>query len=76
MNDNILSEETTSKKVQLSIQIDAELAEQIKNLTNEPSRVVENAIKEWLKGEKRQDDDLTRRFHRNPPVPPRGEWND
>lgn len=63
-------------KVEISIQIDAELLEQLRHLTNDPSRVIETAIKEWLKGERSRDDELTRNLQRNPPVPPRGEWND
>lgn len=76
MNKNSLSEERIGDKVEISIHLDSQLVEQIKHLTNNPSRVIESAVKEWLKGEKQQDDDLTRSFHRNPPVPPRGEWND
>ena len=71
-----MSSQRTSDKVEISIHIDAQMLEQIKHLTNDPSRVIETAIKQWLKGEREQDDDLTRSFHRNPPVPPRGEWND
>jgi hypothetical protein len=76
MNNNILSQDRGSEKVEISIHLDSELLEQIKHLTNDPSRVIETALKEWLKGERPQDDDLTRTFRRNPPVPPRGEWND
>lgn len=76
MNNNILSQGRATEKVEISIHLDSELLEQVKHLTNDPSRVIESALKEWLKGEKQQDDDLTRSFHRNPPVPPRGEWND
>lgn len=73
---NIVSEERANDKVEISIHLNSDLVEQIKHLTNDPSRVIETALKEWLKGERPQDDDLTRRFRRNPPVPPRGEWND
>ncbi|NES81944.1 MAG: type II toxin-antitoxin system CcdA family antitoxin [Moorea sp. SIO2B7] len=77
MNDNALHQERTADKVEVSIHLDSELLEQIKHLTNNPSRVIETAIKQWLKGEQRdRDDELTRTFRRNPPVPPRGEWND
>lgn len=72
------------EKVELSIQLDSEVVDQIKHLTNDPSRVIETALKQWLRGERgdagslsvRGADDLSRRFARNPPVPPRGEWND
>lgn len=76
MNNNTLSEGRSIDKVEISIHLDSELVEKIKHLTNDPSRVIESALKQWLKGEKPQDDDLTRTLHRNPPVPPRGEWND
>jgi hypothetical protein len=76
MNNNTLSQGHATDKVEISIHLDSELLEQIKHLTNDPSRIIESALKDWLKGERQQDDDLTRSFRRNPPVPPRGEWND
>jgi hypothetical protein len=76
MNDNILSEGRSKEKVEISIHLDPELAEKIQHLTNDPSKVIESALKQWLQGEKQQDGDLTRTLRRNPPVPPRGEWND
>jgi hypothetical protein len=63
-------------KVKVSIDLDSEVLERIKHLTNDPSRVIETAIKQWLNGERDGDTDLTRTFQRNPPVPPHGEWND
>ena len=63
-------------KVKVSIDLDSEVLEQIKHLTNDPSRVIETAIKQWLRGERNDNTDLTRTFQRNPPVPPQGEWND
>ncbi len=76
MNDQAVSTQRTAEKVEISIHIDSDLLEQIKHLTNDPSRVIETAIKQWLKGERERDDDLTRNLRRNPPVPPKGEWND
>lgn len=67
---------STVEKVDVSIQIDADLLEQIKHLTNDPSKVFEVAVRQWLRSGSRRDDDLTRTLRRNPPVPPRGEWND
>jgi hypothetical protein len=75
-NDSTVQRDYSPEKVEISIQIDPELIEQIRHLTNDPSRVIETAIKQWLKGERTADDDLTRTFRRNPPVPPKGEWND
>ena len=76
MNDNATSTQRNIDKVEISINIDAEVLEQLKHLTNDPSRIIETAIKQWLNGERNRDDDLTRTFRRNPPLPPRGEWND
>jgi len=76
MHENATQSVRSSSKVELAIQIDAELLEEIRHLTNDPSKVVEVALRQWLKGELKRDDDLTHTFQRNPPVPPRGEWND
>lgn len=76
MSDSVVQEEQSVDKVSLSIQIDAELLEQINHLTKDPSKVIEVAVRQWLRGGVRRDDDLTRTLQRNPPVPPRGEWND
>jgi Post-segregation antitoxin CcdA len=65
-----------SDKVEVSIHLDSDLLSQIQHLTSDPSKVIEVAIRQWLKNERNRDDDLTRTLHRNPPVPPRGEWND
>ncbi len=63
-------------KVEVSIHLDPQLLDQIKHLTNDPSKVIEVAIRQWLRNESRRDADLTRTLPRNPPVPARGEWND
>ena len=69
-------ESATTDKIKVSIDLDLEVLEQIQHLSNDPSRVIETAIKQWLRGERNGDTDLTRTFQRNPPVPPQGEWND
>ncbi|MDX2214823.1 MAG: hypothetical protein SFY66_16160 [Oculatellaceae cyanobacterium bins.114] len=76
MNDPAVQSEQSSNKIDLSIQIDADLLDQISHLTNDPSKVIEVAVRQWLRGGARRDDDLTRTLQRNPVVPPRGEWND
>jgi hypothetical protein len=76
MNEPAASSEQLADKVKLSIQMDAELFDQISHLTNDPSKVIEVAVRQWLRGGARRDDDLTRTLQRNPPIPPRGEWND
>jgi hypothetical protein len=76
MNDDSLQQERLNDKVEVSIHLDSEVLDRIKHLTNDPSRVIEIAIKQWLNGERELDGDLTRTFQRNPPLPQKGEWND
>ena len=76
MNEQPVDYRRTSEKVEIAIRLDSELLKQITHLTNDPSKVIETALRQWLRGETRRDDDLTRNLLRNPPVPPRGEWND
>lgn len=76
MNNNAVSSPRATEKVEISIHLDSDLIDQIKHLTNDPSRIIETAIKQWLRGEREPDEDLARSLQRNPPVPPRGEWND
>lgn len=75
MNESVPATRTTDQK-EISIHLDAELLEQIKHLTNDPSRIIETAVRQWLRGERDREQELTRYLDRNPPVPPRGEWND
>ncbi|MDP5017833.1 MAG: hypothetical protein NWQ43_11110 [Dolichospermum sp.] len=62
-------------KTEIALNLDSELIEQIQHLTNDPSKVIEVAIRLWLRGDFTRDDELTRTPLRTP-VPPRGEWND
>ncbi|MBD2296524.1 hypothetical protein H6G06_24355 [Anabaena sphaerica FACHB-251] len=62
-------------KVEIAVRLDSELIAQIQHLTNDPSKVIEVAIRQWLRGDVPRDDELTRTPVRTP-VPPRGEWND
>jgi len=62
-------------KTEIALNLDSELIEQIQHLTNDPSKVIEVAIRQWLRGDFTRDDELTRSPLRTP-VPPRGEWND
>ena len=75
MKENGIDSERSVDKVEINIHLDPELLEQIQHLTNEPSKVIEVAIRQWLRGETQRDDELSRTFQRTP-VPPRGEWND
>ena len=71
-----VGQKSSTDKVEVSINLDPEVLEQLKLLTNDPSKTIENAVKQWLKGEREVGSDLTRTWGRNPPLPPRGEWND
>ncbi len=75
MNDQNAVSPSTGEKVEVSVYLDPQLIEQVNHLTNNPSTVIETALRQWLRGE-RPEDDLALRLQRNPPVPPRGEWND
>lgn len=75
MNENSIESNSFDDKVEISIQLDSTLLEQLQHLTKEPSKVIEVAIRQWLRGETQRDDELTRTIGRTP-VPPRGEWND
>jgi len=76
MHNPVVSSRPSSQKVEISVHLDADLLDQLHHLTNDPSRVIETAVRQWLRTESRRDDDLTRDLQRNPPIPPRGEWND
>ena len=68
--------ERSAEKVDLSVQIDRELLDQVTHLSSNPSKVIEVALRQWLRGDRRSEDDLVRQLPRNPTVPPKGEWND
>ncbi|MFZ4640624.1 MAG: hypothetical protein ACOYMP_09515 [Nodosilinea sp.] len=67
---------SSTEKVELSVQIDRELLNQVNHLTSDPAKVIEVALRQWLRGDRRPEDDLVRHLPRNPTVPPKGEWND
>ncbi|MBO3461703.1 hypothetical protein G7B40_039475 [Aetokthonos hydrillicola Thurmond2011] len=69
------AQQRLADKVEIAIRLDSELVEQIQHLTNDPSKVIEVAIRQWLRGETPRDDELTRTPTRKP-LPSRGEWND
>lgn len=76
MSDHLTQSQRSADKVEISIHLDSDLLDQISHLTTDPSKVIEVALRQWLRGDTHRDDDLTRTLPRNPPVPPRGEWND
>ena len=65
----------TPEKVEVSVHLDSDLLEQVKHLTSDPSKVIESALRQWLRGGL-PEDELALTLQRNPPIPPRGEWND
>lgn len=69
------AENLPAEKVEIAVRLDSELIAQIQHLTNDPSKVIEVAIRQWLRGDVPRDDELTRTPVRMP-VPPKGEWND
>ena len=75
MNEPKVDRQKSLEKVELSINIDPGLLDQVKHLTNDPSKVIESALRQWLRGGL-PEDELALTLQRNPPVPPRGEWND
>jgi hypothetical protein len=76
MNEPSLHSHPSPDKIEVAVRLDAALFDQIQHLTNDPSKVIEVAVRQWLRNESRRDDELTRTLQRNPPVPSRGEWND
>jgi hypothetical protein len=76
MNEPAVHSHPSTEKVAVSVQLDPDLLEQLKHLTNDPSKVIEVAIRQWLRSQGGREDELARTLKRNPPVPPRGEWND
>ena len=75
MKEPALDTHRSADQVEISIHLDSELVNQLQHLTNDPSKIIEVAIRQWLKGGVPRDDELTRTLQRTP-VPPRGEWND
>ena len=71
-----VSTEPAQDKVELSIRLDADLMRRMSRLTDDPSKVIEAALKQWLTGPRTETDSLARPLPPNPPVPPKGEWND
>ncbi|MDJ0553608.1 MAG: hypothetical protein QNJ68_04035 [Microcoleaceae cyanobacterium MO_207.B10] len=75
MSEPEVNKQKYPEKVELSIQIDSRLLDQVQHLTNDPSKVIETALRQWLRGGL-PEDELALTLQRNPPIPPRGEWND
>ncbi len=76
IDDHSASNRPEREKIELSIRLDAELLDRVNHLTDDPSKIIEAAVRQWLRGGPAREDDLSRLLPRNPVVPPRGEWND
>ena len=75
MSEPNVREARTPEKVEVSVHLDSDLLEQVQHLTSDPSKVIESALRQWLRGGL-PEDELALTLQRNPPIPPRGEWND
>lgn len=75
MNERKVKQSRTPEKVEVSVHLDSDLLDQVKHLTSDPSKVIESALRQWLRGGL-PEDELALTLQRNPPIPPRGEWND
>lgn len=75
MNEGKVKQSATPEKVEVSVHLDSDLLEQVQHLTSDPSKVIESALRQWLRGGL-PEDELALTLQRNPPIPPRGEWND
>ena len=53
-----------AEKVEIAVRLDSELVEQIQHLTNDPSKVIEVAIRQWLRGDVPRDDQVVQVVHR------------
>ncbi len=58
MTENSIDSNSFDDKVEISIQLDSTLLDQLQHLTKEPSKVIEVAIRQWLRGETQRDDEL------------------
>jgi hypothetical protein len=76
MDDRSPTSRPEREKAELLVRMDPELLDRLNHLTDDPSKIVEAAVRQWLRGGPAREDDLSRLLPRNPVVPPRGEWND
>lgn len=72
MPDNLFTEAESRKPIELDPALLAELSE----VTNNPTEVIDVAIRQWLQRRAIKEADNSRPLTMNPTVPPRGEWND
>ncbi len=67
-----------SSRVKVSLDLDPQLMAELAEFSDEPSQLVEQALRQWLRTQSsfEFDGDRSRPLRANPPVPLRGEWND
>ncbi len=68
----------SSSRVQVSLELDPQLVAELAEFSDDPSHLVEQALREWLRTQSHSgfEGERSRELRSNPPVPPRGEWND
>ncbi|MFQ3679466.1 MAG: hypothetical protein SNJ60_03015 [Pseudanabaenaceae cyanobacterium] len=58
------------------VTLDPALLAELREVTDEPARAVDTAVRQWLQRRAIKESDTSRPLPVNPFVPPRGEWND
>lgn len=58
------------------LELDPALLAELAEVTNNPTEVIDVAIRQWLQRRAIKEADNSRPLTMNPMVPPRGEWND
>jgi hypothetical protein len=71
-----MPEHAGQKKAIKPIEVDPALLAELSEVTNDPSQVIDTAIRQWLQRRAIKEADTSRPLTMNPVVPPRGEWND
>jgi CTP:molybdopterin cytidylyltransferase MocA len=58
------------------VNLDPALLAELREVTDEPARAIDTAVRQWLQRRAIKESDTSRPLPVNPFVPPRGEWND
>ncbi len=58
------------------VALDPALLAELREVTDEPARAIDTAVRQWLQRRAIKESDTSRPLPVNPLVPPRGEWND
>ena len=67
---------TDGEKNYSKVELDPALLAELAEVTNNPTEVIDVAIRQWLQRRSIKEADNSRPLTMNPMVPPRGEWND